>query len=101
MQNPQEKTLKALHFFQVEKKALTAIAILFAILKMRQCHLVCLMKLKRHLMKRMLSVLHNILESLQKSTQFIVITHRKTNNGTCQTLCGAMEEEGVSRMVKC
>ena len=82
------------------EKALTAIAILFAILKLRPMPFCLLDEIEAALddanVERFAKYLHNFAQD----TQFIVITHRKPTMELADSLYGVtMEEEGVSKIV--
>ncbi len=97
---PPGKKLQNLTLLSGGEKALTAIAILFAILKLRPMPFCLLDEIEAALddanVERFAKYLHNFAES----TQFIVITHRKPTMELADSLYGVtMEEEGVSKIV--
>ena len=97
---PPGKKLQNLTLLSGGEKALTAIAILFAILKLRPMPFCLLDEIEAALddanVERFAKYLHNF----AKETQFIVITHRKPTMELADSLYGVtMEEEGVSKIV--
>lgn len=82
------------------EKALTAIALLFAIQSLKPSPFCLLDEIEAALddanVKRFAEYLHN----LTKDTQFIVITHRRGTMNTADVLYGiTMQEKGVSTLV--
>lgn len=97
---PPGKNLKSITLLSGGEKALTAIAILFAILKMRPMPFSLLDEIEAALDEANVERFAQYLRKFAKSTQFIVITHRKPTMELADALYGVtMEEEGVSRMV--
>lgn len=97
---PPGKSLKSITLLSGGEKALTAIAILFAILKMRTMPFCLLDEIEAALDEANVERFAQYLRRFSKSTQFIVITHRKPTMELADSLYGVtMEEEGVSRMV--
>lgn len=97
---PPGKKLQNLTLLSGGEKALTAIAILFAILKLRPMPFCLLDEIEAALddanVERFAKYLHNFAQD----TQFIVITHRKPTMELADSLYGVtMEEEGVSKIV--
>ena len=66
------------------ERALTAIALLFAILKVRSAPFVILDEVEAALDEANVIRYAKYLNELSDETQFIVITHRKRNNGICR-----------------
>ena len=82
------------------EKALTAIAILFAILQLRPMPFCILDEIEAALDDANALRFAKYLKRYSKATQFIVITHRKPTMELCDSLYGVtMEEKGVSKMV--
>jgi len=82
------------------EKALTAIAILFAILKLRPMPFCLLDEIEAALDEANVSRFANYLSKFSQTTQFIVITHRKPTMELADNLYGVtMEEKGVSKLV--
>ncbi|MBP5467019.1 MAG: chromosome segregation protein SMC, partial [Clostridia bacterium] len=97
---PPGKKLQKLSLYSGGEQALTAIAILFSILKMRPMPFCVLDEIEAALdeanVDRFASYLHNF----SKETQFIVITHRKPTMELADALFGVtMQEKGISKMV--
>ena len=82
------------------EKALTAIAILFAILKLRPMPFCLLDEIEAALDDANVDRFAQYLRRFSKETQFIVITHRKPTMELADSLYGVtMEEKGVSKIV--
>ena len=97
---PPGKSLKSITLMSGGEKALTAIAILFAILKMRTMPFCLLDEIEAALDEANVERFAQYLRRFSNETQFIVITHRKPTMELADSLYGVtMEEEGVSRMV--
>lgn len=97
---PPGKNLKSITLLSGGEKALTAIAILFAILKLRPMPFSLLDEIEAALDEANVERFAQYLRKFAKSTQFIVITHRKPTMELADALYGVtMEEEGVSKMV--
>lgn len=81
------------------EKALTAIAILFAILRLRPMPFCVLDEVEAALDEGNVGVYAKYLKKFSKETQFIVITHRKPTMKLADILYGvAMQEQGVSKV---
>lgn len=97
---PPGKRLQLLSLLSGGEKALTAIAILFAMLKLKPTPFCILDEIEAALDEANISYFAEYLAEYAKSTQFIIITHRKGTMECCDALYGvAMEEKGVSGMV--
>ncbi len=97
---PPGKNLNNLSLLSGGEKALTAIAILFAMLRMRTLPFCLLDEIEAALDETNVSRFAKYLHKFSKNTQFIVITHRKPTMELADSLYGVtMEEEGVSRIV--
>ena len=97
---PPGKKLQLLSLLSGGEKALTAIAILFAMLKLKPTPFCILDEIEAALDEANISYFAEYLAEYAKSTQFIIITHRKGTMECCDALYGvAMEERGVSGMV--
>ena len=82
------------------EKALTAIAILFAILKLRPMPFCLLDEIEAALDDANVDRFARYLKRFSQETQFIVITHRKPTMELADRLYGiTMEEKGVSKQV--
>ena len=97
---PPGKKLQLLSLLSGGERALTAIAILFAMLKLKPTPFCILDEIEAALDDSNISNFADYLSEYAASTQFVVVTHRKGTMESCDTLYGvAMEEKGVSRMV--
>ena len=97
---PPGKKLQLLSLLSGGEKALTAIAILFATLKLKPTPFCILDEIEAALDDANIGYFADYLAEYSRSTQFVVITHRKGTMERANGLYGvAMEEQGVSRMV--
>ncbi len=97
---PPGKKLQLLSLLSGGEKTLTAIAILFATLKLKPTPFCILDEIEAALDDANIGYFADYLSEYSKSTQFVVITHRKGTMERANGLYGvAMEEQGVSRMV--
>lgn len=97
---PPGKKLQLLSLLSGGERALTAIAILFAMLKLKPTPFCILDEIEAALDDANIGYYADYLKEYSKDTQFIVVTHRKGTMERCNSLFGvAMEEQGVSRMV--
>jgi len=94
------KKLQKISLLSGGEQALTSIAILFAILKMRAMPFCVLDEIEAALDEANVERFAKYLKNFSLETQFIVITHRKPTMELADSLYGVtMEEKGVSRMV--
>ena len=97
---PPGKKLQSITLLSGGEKALTAIAILFAILKLRPMPFCLLDEIEAALDDANVDRFAQYLRRFSKETQFIVITHRKPTMELADSLYGVtMEEKGVSKIV--
>lgn len=97
---PPQKKLQLLSLLSGGEKAMTAIAILFAILKLRPMPFCVLDEIEAALDDANVLRFAKYLKRYSKETQFIVITHRKPTMELADALYGVtMEEKGVSKIV--
>ncbi|MBR5192426.1 MAG: chromosome segregation protein SMC [Clostridia bacterium] len=97
---PPGKKLQKLSLLSGGEKALTAIAILFAILRLRPMPFCVLDEIEAALDEANVDRFAKYLQKFSKETQFIVITHRKPTMEMADALFGVtMQEKGVSKMV--
>jgi chromosome segregation protein len=97
---PPGKKLQNISLLSGGEKALTAIAILFAILKLRPMPFCLLDEIEAALDDSNVGRFAQYLKKFAETTQFIVITHRKPTMELADNLYGVtMEEKGVSKLV--
>ena len=97
---PPGKKLQLLSLLSGGERALTAIAILFAMLKLKPTPFCILDEIEAALDDANIGYYADYLKEYSHETQFIVVTHRKGTMERCNSLFGvSMEEQGVSRMV--
>ncbi len=97
---PPGKRLQLLSLLSGGERALTAIAILFAMLKLKPTPFCVLDEIEAALDDANIGHFAEYLSEFAKTTQFIVVTHRKGTMECCDSLYGvAMQEKGVSTMV--
>ena len=97
---PPGKKLQLLSLLSGGERTLTAIAILFATLKLKPTPFCILDEIEAALDDANIGYFADYLVEYSKETQFIVVTHRKGTMERADSLYGvAMEEQGVSKMV--
>ena len=97
---PRGKKTQNLKMLSAGEKALTAIALLFAIYQVKPSPYCVLDEVDAPLDDRNIRKYTKMLEHFTTHTQFIVITHNKLTMEAAKFLYGVtMEEEGVSRLV--
>jgi chromosome segregation protein len=97
---PPGKKLSKITLLSGGEKALTAIALLFAILKTKPTPFCILDEIEAALDDVNINRFSQYLKEFSRETQFIVITHRKGTMECADTLYGAtMEEKGVTKLV--
>ena len=97
---PPGKKLQLLSLLSGGERALTAIAILFAMLKLKPTPFCILDEIEAALDEANIGYFADYLAEYAKGTQFVVVTHRKGTMERCDALYGvAMQERGVSGMV--
>ncbi len=100
MASPPGKKLKHLSLLSGGEKALTAIALLFAVLKSKPAPFYILDEIEAALDDINIYRFATFLEDFSKRSKFILITHRKPTMEFASALYGvSMEEKGVSKMV--
>ena len=97
---PPGKQLKTITLLSGGEKAFVAIALYFAILKVRPTPFCMLDEIDAALDDRNVERFASYLRSLCKKTQFIVITHRRGTMEEADSLFGVtMQEQGVSKIL--
>ena len=97
---PPEKKLQSISLLSGGERALTAIAILFAILRLKPMPFCVLDEIEAALDDANAGRFARYLRRFSEDTQFIVITHRKPTMELADSLYGVtMEEKGVSKIV--
>ncbi len=97
---PPGKKLQLLSLLSGGERALTAIAILFAMLKLKPTPFCILDEIEAALDEANIGYFADYLAEYAKTTQFVVVTHRKGTMERCDALYGvAMQERGISGMV--
>lgn len=97
---PPGKKLQLLSLLSGGERALCAIAILFAMLKLKATPFCILDEIEAALDEANIGYFADYLVEYGEKTQFVVVTHRKGTMEHCDALYGvAMEEQGVSKMV--
>ncbi len=97
---PPGKKLQKLSLLSGGEQALTAIAILFSILRLRPMPFCVLDEIEAALDEANVDRFARYLKKFSNETQFIVITHRKPTMELADSLFGVtMQEKGVSKLV--
>jgi len=97
---PPGKSLQNLMLLSGGERALTAIALLFAILRMKPSPFCVLDEIESALDDANVSRFAKFLKQYATGTQFIIITHRKGTMEAADNLYGVtMEEQGISKLV--
>lgn len=97
---PPGKKLQSLLLLSGGERALTAIALLFAILDLKPTPFCLLDEIEATLDDTNINNFAHYLQEYAQKTQFVIITHRKGTMEASNTLYGiSMEEKGISRMI--
>ncbi len=97
---PPGKKLQMLSLLSGGERALTAIALIFAILKLKPTAFCILDEIESALDEVNVSNFANYVKSYSNDTQFILITHRKGSMEVSDSIYGvSMEERGISRVL--
>ena len=98
---PPGKQLKTITLLSGGEKAFVAIALYFAILKVRPTPFCMLDEIDAALDDRNVERFASYLRNLSQKTQFIVITHRRGTMEAADVLYGVtMQEQGVSKLLR-
>lgn len=98
--SPPGKKLTSLSLLSGGEKTLTAISLLFAILKTKQTSFCILDEVEAALDEANVDSFGEYITGLKEKTQFIIITHKKKTMEYADTLYGiTMQESGVSKLV--
>lgn len=97
---PPGKKLQLLTLLSGGERALTAIALVFALLKIKPPAFCILDEIESSLDEANVTRFAEYVRSLSDATQFVLITHRKGSMEVCDSLYGvSMEEKGISKVV--
>ena len=98
---PPGKQVKTITLLSGGEKAFVAIALYFAILKVRPTHFCMLDEIDAALDDRNVERFASYMHNLSQKTQFIVITHRRGTMEASDVLYGVtMQEQGVSKLLR-
>ncbi len=98
--SPPGKKLTSISLLSGGEKTLTAISLLFAILKTKKTSFCILDEVEAALDEANVASFGEYITSLKDKTQFIIITHKKKTMEYVDTLYGiTMQESGVSKLV--
>jgi chromosome segregation protein len=97
---PPGKKLQHLQLLSGGEKALTAVALLFALLEVKPSPFCLLDEVDAALDEANVGRFAQVVKEFSERSQFILITHNKTTMQVADTLCGVtMQEPGVSRVI--
>lgn len=97
---PPGKKLTSISLLSGGEKALTAIALLFAILKVKPVPFCILDEVEAPLDEANVDIFGKFVSKMAENTQFIIITHKKKTMEYANVLYGiTMQESGVSKLV--
>jgi chromosome segregation protein len=97
---PPGKKLQSLSLLSGGERGMSAIALIFAILKMKPTPFCVLDEIEAALDDANVNRFAEFLKDYSQKTQFIVITHRKGSMAVSDALYGVtMEEKGVSKVI--
>ncbi|NPV52151.1 MAG: chromosome segregation protein SMC [Firmicutes bacterium] len=97
---PPGKRLQSISLLSGGEKALTAIAVVFAILKVRPSPFCVLDEIDAALDEVNIGRFADLLRRLARDSQFIVVTHRRGTMEVATTLYGVtMEKSGISKLI--
>jgi chromosome segregation protein len=97
---PPGKKLQHLQLLSGGEKALTAVALLFALLEVKPSPFCLLDEVDAALDEANVGRFADVVRDFAEKSQFIIITHNKSTMAAADTLCGVtMEEPGVSKIL--
>ncbi|VUX03210.1 Chromosome partition protein Smc [Streptococcus pasteurianus] len=97
---PPGKKIQSLNLMSGGEKALSALALLFAIIRIKTIPFVILDEVEAALDEANVKRFGDYLNRFDKSSQFIVVTHRKGTMAAADSIYGVtMQESGISRIV--
>ena len=97
---PPGKKIQSLNLMSGGEKALSALALLFAIIRVKTIPFVILDEVEAALDEANVKRFGDYLNRFEKSSQFIVVTHRKGTMAATDSIYGVtMQESGISRIV--
>ncbi|MGT2783988.1 chromosome segregation protein SMC [Streptococcus merionis] len=97
---PPGKKIQSLNLMSGGEKALSALALLFAIIRVKTIPFVILDEVEAALDEANVKRFGDYLNRFDKSSQFIVVTHRKGTMAAADAMYGVtMQESGVSKIV--
>ncbi len=100
MAQPPGKKNSTIHLLSGGEKALTAVALVFAIFQINPAPFCMLDEVDAPLDESNVVRFGNLIKEMSDKVQFIIITHNKTTMGIANQLVGVtMKEPGVSRLV--
>ena len=100
MARPPGKRISNIHLMSGGEKALTAVALVFAIFELNPAPFCMLDEVDAPLDEANVGRFCKLVKEMSSRVQFIFITHNKTTMEMSEHLCGVtMRESGVSRLV--
>jgi chromosome segregation protein len=100
MAKPPGKKITNIHLLSGGEKALTAVAMIFAIFELNPAPFCMLDEVDAPLDETNVGRFANLVREMSKQVQFIFITHNKATMELAENLVGVtMRESGVSRLV--